>query len=361
MRVSFKNLSTAAVVLLACNTGHMAQTHIADNRTDYAAYTGRVEKDSSGATQLYWPGTSVKTKFEGTTVSATLKDEYGRNYYMVIVDNDSTYALKIDSVKKEYTLAAGLSSGHHTAELYRLTDWFAGKTTFYGFAYEPETKAIPLSTKKRRIEFYGNSVTVGAGMMEREQNKSGVATNNYLSYGALVARHYNAEATFIASSGIGLLVSWGSLIMPDIYDHLNPSDSSSKWDFSNAVPDIVVVNLFQNDAALMLLPNHDQYIKRFGHQPPSETDITDAYYGFIGTIRAHYPDAYIICSLGSMSAVAPGSKWPGYIEKAVAKLRDRKVYTHFFSYLNGDGHPNADEHQIMANSLIHFIDSHIQW
>ena len=94
MRVSFKNLSTAAVVLLACNTGHMAQTHIADNRTDYAAYTGRVEKDSSGATQLYWPGTSVKTKFEGTTVSATLKDEYGRNYYMVIVDNDSTYALK---------------------------------------------------------------------------------------------------------------------------------------------------------------------------------------------------------------------------------------------------------------------------
>ncbi|HEX5025462.1 MAG TPA: hypothetical protein VFV68_09320, partial [Agriterribacter sp.] len=108
-------------------------------------------------------------------------------------------------------------------------------------------------------------------------------------------------------------------------------------------------------------PDHDQYIRRFGNKPPSETEIINTYYGFIRAIRSHYPDAHIICALGSMGAVAPGSPWPDYIKKAVVKLGDKKVYTHFFSYLNGDGHPNANEHQIMANSLIHFIDSHIQW
>ncbi|HEX5023833.1 MAG TPA: hypothetical protein VFV68_01115, partial [Agriterribacter sp.] len=322
MHISCKDLIAGVAVLLVCHTASIAQKQIRGNRSDNTAFTGRVEKDSSGTIQLYWPGTSVTTKFEGTVIKATLKDEHGRNYYMVVVDNDSTYALKIDSIKKEYTLAAGLPPGQHTVALYRLADWFGGKTTFYGFTYEPGAKTFPLPPKKRRIEFYGNSITVGAGMLERERNKSGLETNNYLSYGALTARHYNAAATFIASSGIGLMVSWGSLIMPDIYDHLNPADSNSKWDFSKTVPGVVVVNLFQNDAALMTRPDHDQYIRRFGKKPPSETEIINAYYGFIRAIRAHYPDAHIICALGSMGAVAPGSPWPDYIKKAVVKLGD---------------------------------------
>ena len=49
-----------------------------------------------------------------------------------------------------------------------------------------------------------------------------------------------------------MTVSWDSLIMPEIYDRLVPTDSKSKWDFSLYRPDIVVVNLFQNDSWLVI-------------------------------------------------------------------------------------------------------------
>jgi hypothetical protein len=34
--------------------------------------------------------------------------------------------------------------------------------------------------------------------------------------------------------------------------------------------------------------------------------------------------------LGAMDATKEGSPWPGYIEKAVAGLHDKGIYTHFF-------------------------------
>jgi hypothetical protein len=157
------------------------------------------------------------------------------------------------------------------------------------------------------------------------------------------------------------MVSWGSLIMPDIYNRINPDDSVSLWDFSEEAPDIVVVNLFENDCGLFNMPQHVQFKRRFGNKAPDKHAIIGAYSRFIKQLRSNYPEAHIICTLGSMSAVKQGSPWPGYIEKAVSVLNDDKVYTHYFSYIGGNGHPNVAEHRRMANSLITFIDKHIDW
>lgn len=351
-------LAIALVVQMSCKV----QQNVSSGDKDYTQYTGRIEKNIGGITQLYWPGTSIKTKFNGTMLKAVLKDEKGRNQYAVIIDDDSTYTLRIDSSKKVYTLVSGLPHREHTVTLHRLTDWFEGSTAFYGFEYEAGVTALPLETKKRHIEFYGNSITVGAGMLERDTvRRRGTSTNNYLSYGALIARQYNANYTCIASSGIGLMVSWGSLIMPDIYNLLNPADSNSRWNFSKITPDIVVVNLLQNDYALFNMPEHDQFKRRFGKKAPAEETVIASYKIFIKKLRSHYPDAHIICTLGSMDAVKPGSPWTGYIKKAVTLLIDKKVHTYFFDYINGAGHPNAGEHRQMANSLIDFIDKNIKW
>jgi len=40
-------------------------------------------------------------------------------------------------------------------------------------------------------------------------------------------------------------------IMPEMYDGLNPADGNSKWNFNEYTPDVVVVNLFQNDSWLV--------------------------------------------------------------------------------------------------------------
>ncbi|WP_341834997.1 hypothetical protein WJU16_18995 [Chitinophaga pollutisoli] len=327
-----------------------------------ANFTGRVKHFGNGSTGIYWPGTMISTRFSGTSVAAELEDATGRNVYRIIIDGQPVRDFTPAYGRKTYVIAENLKPGKHTVSLHRQTDWYNGITTFHGFRYEDGTKTYRIKTPRRRIAFYGNSITVGAGMRERDTSSKGPSTNNYLSYSARTARHFGAEYHCNSSSGIGLMISWGNDIMPEIYDRTNPADSSSVWDFSKDKPEIVVVNLLQNDASLFLQPKHPQYIRQFGDKaaPTPETVIV-TYMGFIKNLRRHYPNARIICALGSMGAVSNGSPWPGYIREAVNRLQDPRIHAFTFDYIGGNGHPNAAEHAVMAERLIAFINKISDW
>lgn len=354
---AFSLLLSGIIALLISGCSTVKKISATDNNK--IRYNGRIAVEDTAAT-LYWPGSSIKTSFKGTGVRATLRDQRGRNYYNVIIDGDSVYTIKPDSIKRSYVLASGLPKGKHTVELFRRTGWGEGITRFYGFEYDEKAKPTATPAQTRMIEFYGNSITVGAANEDlKGDSGDGLYSNNYLSYGALTARHYNAAYSCIARSGIGLTVSWFRQIMTDMYNRFNPFDSTSIWDFSSATPDIVVINLLQNDNSLAALPDHSQFKYRFGETAPGAEFFIDAYEKFVSLIRTHYPNAHIICVLGSMDAVKPGSPWPGYIEKAASRLQDPKIYTHFFEYLDKEGHPKIDDHKKMSESLIRFIDQRI--
>ena len=76
--------------------------------------------------------------------------------------------------------------------------------------------------------------------------------------------NFDAEYQCICKSGIGITISWDPLIMPEMYNRLIPTDSNSKWDFSLYQPDVVVINLLQNDTWLVNLPEYVEFKKRFG-------------------------------------------------------------------------------------------------
>src|SRR6476646_7895989 len=174
-------------------------------------FEGRIDFTNNIAA-IYWPGSSVKLRFTGNEIKATLKDERGDNYYNVLID-DSMYVLKLDTTKKTYTLASNLATEEHTVELFRRTGWTSGITWFYNFQIPSQSKILELPHKKRMIEFYGNSITVGAAVESYVYAPGDTTdTNNSLSYAYVTAKHYNARYSCIASSGIGLMVSWGSLI-----------------------------------------------------------------------------------------------------------------------------------------------------
>ena len=88
--------------------------------------------------------------------------------------------------------------------------------------------------KKRKIEFYGDSITAGYAVEDTtgKDSPDSTYTNNYLSYASITARHFDAEYSFIIKSGIGVTISWFPIIMPEIYDLTDPQDPQSKWDFS---------------------------------------------------------------------------------------------------------------------------------
>ncbi|WP_066838117.1 SGNH/GDSL hydrolase family protein [Rufibacter ruber] len=364
MRPRFLLHVFALLLLFTASQCTSSQTALVKPQDPRLAYMGRVGKPSPEAAELYWSGTSVKLNFEGTDVQARLKDNTGNSYYQVVLDGDTVGIIQPDTASRLFTLARQVKRGQHTVELFKRTEWDKGTTTFYGFELGKGGKALPPSAKpKRSIEFYGNSITAGYAVHDYSGKDSplGLNTDNYLSYAARTARHFNADYTCVCKSGIGILVSWGPIIMPEIFDRLNPSDPASKWDFTQKQPDVVVVNLFQNDSWLVNRPEHEQFKRRFGNEKPTERQIITAYQNFVKSIRARYPNAHIIAMLGNMDITRQGSPWPGYVEQAVAGLQDKNVYTLFAPYKDTPGHPRVEEQQAMAEQLIRFIEKNIEW
>ncbi len=339
-----------------------AQVNIRAN-DPHIRYMGRIALTDSAA-ELSWSASSVKINFYGSSVTATLKDERADNNYNVIVDGKVMKVVHPAAAKTNYTLISGLTPGKHTLELFKRTEWAMGKTWFYGFGLSKGERILPPpATQKRKIEFFGNSIPCGYADEDTTGKDRGTSQyeNGYVSYAAITARHFNAEFHNTSKSGIGITVSWFPLIMPEMYNRLDATDPNSKWDFSKYRPDVVVINLFQNDSWIVNMPNNEQFKARFGTAPPAPVFIIDAYRNFVKTIRATYPKAQIMCILGSMDATKPGSPWPGYIDAAVASLHDKRIYTHFIPYKNTNGHPSVKEQQAMADDLTGFIEQKIKW
>jgi hypothetical protein len=323
-------------------------------------YTGRIDFDNPNAPVFYWPGTYLTARFLGTSLTITLNDETGDNFYNVFIDGDLDNPIIIDCEKgtQDYIISENLVDAEHTVQLFRRTEGFSGPTTFLGFVLDVNKKLEqPPPRPPRKIEFYGDSITCGMGNEAPDDapDDDNSQRNNFLAYGAITARQLNADYQCIAKSGIGIMISQFDMIMPDYYDRLDPSDMTSRWDFSRWTPDVVVINLFQNDS--WLIDRLDPV--------PGESEIVAAYMDFLSSIRSHYPEAHIFCTLGSMDATKEGSPWPGYVKSAVEKFsrqhNDAKVYTTFFEFDGFNKHPRLRHHQKNAEQLTAFIKEKVGW
>lgn len=362
MHPTFKLFTILAfVAMLSCNPKQDLLVHYNNPEIEY---WGRIDTTSFDAAELYWSGTSIRLNFEGTEIAAMFDEERGDNYYNVRIDNDSLFVFRPDTVQQYYKLAGGLGEGRHQIEIFKRTEWDRGWSRFYGFKIEGDAKVLPKpAEKKRKIEFYGNSITAGYAVEDfsGQDRSDSIFTNNYLSYAKLTADHFDAGYRCICKSGIGITISWFPLIMPEMYNRLDPADPESRWDFSAYRPDLVVINLFQNDSWLVERPEHEEFKHRFGTEKPTDDFIVKSYADFVRSIRKEYPDAPIICMLGNMDATREGSRWPGLVETAVQQVNDPQIYTFFEPYKNSPGHPTIDEQQQMAQDLSHFIEQNIDW
>lgn len=339
-----------------------SQDHFISFKDKDLSYEGRI-LFTADAAQLMWPGTSITINFKGTGISGEFRDQDTSNYYNVIIDHGSIREIQFDTSKKIVALASGLPFGNHSLQIFKRTEWDKGKTWFYGFLTDNQTKLLPPDRKpKRKIEFFGNSITCGYAINDTvTDSPAGYYENNYDSYAAITARHFNAQYHCTSKSGIGIMVSWFPLTMPQMYDRLDPTDSSSKWDFSQYTPDVVVINLLQNDSWIVKMPDNEQFKIKFGTTPPSEAHIIQSYKNFVQRIRNVYPKAQIICMLGSMDITKKGSPWPGYVREAVKELNDHKIFAYIAPFKGTKGHPKVKEQKQLAEGLIQFINDHIRW
>jgi hypothetical protein len=326
-------------------------------------YTGRINQENEKAPVIYWSGSEIEILFTGDSLKIILEDERGGNYFNIVIGEDSVRYIRLDSGRRSYLLAAGLKGKPHKIEVIKRTEWERGHTVFHGFEMVNGSLSAPAPGIGRVIEFFGNSITAGYAIEDDTGGDSpdSIYTNNYTTYGAITARHFKADYIGTVRSGIGIMISWFPVIMPEIYDRLDPMDSLSTWDFSRITPDVVVINLFQNDSWLVERSDHPSFKQRFGDMPPDREFIVNAYMDFVSSIREKYPDAHIICALGSMDATREGSSWPDYVREAVERLDDAKIHTLFFPYINKPGHPRVEDNREMAECLIARIEEITGW
>jgi GDSL-like Lipase/Acylhydrolase. len=325
-------------------------------------YTGRIDFSDTAAPKISWPGSQVAAGFSGPYLALTLDDQFGKNYFSVFIDGDwnNPFIIDCEPGVKDYVVSTNLSPGKHNFTLFKRTEGEEGRTGFLGVKLAVgEGLLAPPPKPTRKIEFFGDSVTSGMGNEAALDADDDVLAekNNFLAYGAITARNLNAEYVSTSQSGIGILASWNPFLMPEFYDQLDAVDNNdSKWDFSSWQPDVVVINLFQNDNSL---------VEEVLNPVPTDEQRIAAYEDFLARIRAVYPQAYIVATLGSMDAVRAGSPWPGYIRTAVARFSeqnsDARIATFFFPDVGFYKHPRVQHHQHNAELLTGFIKQKMGW
>nr|WP_294897880.1 SGNH/GDSL hydrolase family protein [uncultured Pedobacter sp.] len=358
-----KNIFYTSIICFLCLSA-IGQTIVKPD-SKKISYQGRVAVNAD-VTSFYWPGTSISLNFKGTSIKAKLNSTKENAYFYVLIDDSVSAKIEVlqDAPAKYYTLASNLNNKEHHLELFKLSN-STSANQFFGFELAGKSEILaPNKLPVRKIEFYGNSITAGHGVdtpPPLTDSADPKYFNNYYTYAAISARHFNAQYVNTSRSGIGVTISWFPEIMPETFDRLDPLDANSKWDFKKYQPDVIVVNLFQNDSWLVNNPNHPEFKRRFGTEKPTKEFIIEAYKNLIASIRLNNPKAQIICALGNMDATREGSEWPGYIKTAIDQLNDAKIYQVVFPYKNTPGHPKRNEQQAMANQLIKFIDKNIKW
>lgn len=340
-----------------------AGTTIAPNDSQLQ-YTGRVDFSRPAAPEVSWAGTSLTANFTGSSLAIILDDHDGKNFFNVFVDDDFSHPIILGCVQgeKTYPVADKLAPGPHKFLLTKRTEGGEGSTLIKGVVLgEGEKLLAPPARPKHRMEIFGDSISSGMGNESPDDGPDHFAKdkNNFMSYGAIAARNLDAELHVTSQSGIGIMVSWFNFIMPQFYDQVSAvGNNDTHWDFSQWTPELVLINLFQNDKWLVDREKRLQPI-------PTEEQRIQAYVAFVKTIRSKYPKAYIICALGSMDATEEGSKWPGYIAAAVARMKKEnpgeKVDTLFFKFTGYGKHPRVHHHQDNAAVLTAFIKEKMGW
>ncbi len=316
---------------------------------------GRYDACNDTGVRMSWSGTGFVARFLGTGLEVSF--EGSGSQYTVVVDGAVEDTLVTDG-GGTYTLASGLAAGEHQVELYRRVEPNQGAATLVDVAVVGGDLLPAPPRPSRLIEIIGDSITCGYGN-EGPNTSCGFTPdteNHYLTYGALLAREFGAELSTVAWSGKGVVSNYnGDLVdpLPALYERAEPNDASSEWHFGWQ-PNLVIINLSTNDYST--------------NQDPTDVNFTTGYEELLTTIRGHYPDAYILCTVGPMLGGSDLATAQTNIAAAVSSRQnagDDRVNVYDMTTGNPDPacdwHPNLVTHAAMADELSAVIAPMLGW
>jgi lysophospholipase L1-like esterase len=337
-------------------------------------WVGRVDVSDPAAPAFAWSGTGFAATVAGEEIAIKLRSQGGSDpiFFQPVIDGvpQPRFSVATSEGEKTVTLGSGLAAGEHAVQLFRETEGKAefAYSTFLGFS--SGTPAAPPAFSGRLIEIIGDSISAGYGNLGSEEHPNGSADPDggchfstesesaYLTYGAVAARALDADASILAASGWGIYSDNGgntTNVLPGMFSNTVGARLSPAWSFA-AQPQAVVINLGTNDfSADMAL---------------GEAAFSGAYRAFLGTVRAKYPAALILCAIGPLLYGTGLTNATAYINALVAEANqngDQNVKVLDFGQQNAslgtgcDWHPNVAENQRMADRLVTELEQALGW
>jgi lysophospholipase L1-like esterase len=254
----------------------------------------------------------------------------------------------------------GLNGGSHAVRLEVVTESQGGPDSFGGFALPADGKILKPQKRVRQIEFIGDSHTVGYGntSQTRECSKDDVwkTTDNSQAFGALTAKHYNADYQINAISGHGIVRNYNGFAgdpVPVAYPYVL-FDKRDRYEDRSWQPQIIVIALGTNDFSTPLNAG-----ERWKSREELHADYEKTYTQFVQSLRKDYPRAYFLL----WATDAANGEIQSEVKKVVHQLTAASETKVAFTPVNGlsmsacNWHPSIADDQLIAGKLMEFIDA----
>lgn len=254
---------------------------------------GRVVTSLSGdrgGLRYQWPGISFETAFRGDAIDFSFGP--GDVIAHVLLDGQRLQTL----VKPVgHYRVDGVGDGDHRLRIDIATESQAGPNRFDGFRLPVGATSQALPPVARRIEFIGDSHTVGYGNVStsRECTDAEIwaTTDNTRAYGPQVARHFGADYRVNAISGRGIVRNYdggAGDTLPKAYRYAL-FDRSVDADDADWQPQVIVIALGTNDFSTALKAG-----ERWATREALGDDYRQTYVAFVQSLRARHPKATFV-------------------------------------------------------------------
>jgi lysophospholipase L1-like esterase len=335
----------------------LVMTNSCSSQSSRFLYKGRVEKKSADEVVLIGSASSVSFAFKGNSCDVYLQsvDSWKHhNYVSLELDGNYIGRLKVEKGDlKKYAIPISTPKEEHTLTLYKSTEALNGGILFQSTT--AELIGLKSSEPKKKIEFIGNSITCGMGndlSIPCHTNEWFDQHNAYWAYGPILSRKLNADFLLSSVSGIGMYRNWNDenieeAIMPEVYEKLYLTKSSTTPFGTEFQPDLVSVCLGTND-----LSDGNGIKKRL---PFNEDKYVTNYINFIKTIYKRYPNTKIVLLNSPMISGEKNTVLIRCLKRVIDAFKETKtIYLFEFPAMEPKGcdyHPDIEDHKVMAELL----------
>jgi lysophospholipase L1-like esterase len=299
-----------------------------------------------------WPGVYFEGRFAGDSVDVKVDDDQNNLYVWV----DGVHKLTLTKPGRTTVALENLGAGAHVVRLEKSSETQSTTGKFEGFYVPSQADALPPLRHDRRIEFIGDSYTVGYGDTSRGQTCTvddvAETTDTSRAFAPAVAKHFDAAYRINAFSGRGIVRNYNGIVpgepLPVMYRY-TLFDKSVQANDDGWTPDAIVIGLGTNDFSTPLNPG-----EKWASREDLRADYINSYTVFINSLHEKWPSAHIIL----MASTANGNEIADGMTAAAGRARSDGIAdleTIVFSGLDWQachGHPSLKDHVMLSRMLI---------